>query len=81
MGAGKGQVAYSFSDKMRWYSRVEYFMDPSSIQIARKHLASESLGVLYALNDVMNIGTEFRCFHSEKKAFEPYHFLFFQLKF
>jgi hypothetical protein len=56
-------------------------MDPSSIQIASKHLASESLGVLYAINDVMNIGTEFRCFHSEKKAFEPYHFLFFQLKF
>ena len=80
-GQLNGQLAYSFSDRLRWYGRVEYFMDPSNIQIARKHLASESLGVLYALNDVMNIGTEFRCFHSEKKAFEPYQFLFFQLKF
>jgi hypothetical protein len=60
---------------------MEYFIDPSNNQIARKQLASESLGILYALTDVMNIGTEFRCFHSEKKAFEPYQFLFFQLKF
>ena len=80
-GQLNGQFAYSLSNRMRLYGRVEYFMDPSNIQIARKQLASESLGVLYALNDVMNIGTEFRCFHSEKKAFEPYQFLFFQLKF
>lgn len=80
-GQINGQFAYSISTRMRYYGRVEYFVDPSNIQIARKHLASESTGVLFALNDVMNIGTEFRCFHSEKKAFEPYQFLFFQLKF
>ena len=80
-GQLNGQFAYSLSDRLRLYGRVEYFMDPDNIQITRKHLASESLGVLYALNDVMNIGTEFRSFHSEKKAFEPYQFLFFQLKF
>lgn len=80
-GQLNGQFAYVLSQRMKWYGRLEYFMDPSNIQIARKHLASESMGVLYALNEVMNIGTEFRCFHSEKKAFEPYQFLFFQLKF
>lgn len=80
-GQINGQFAYSFSQRMRCYGRIEYFKDPSNMQIACKHLASESTGVLVALNDVMNIGTEFRCFHSEKKAFEPYQFLFFQLKF
>ncbi len=75
------QVAYSLSDKIRLYGRMEYFKDPSKIQISEAQLASESLGLIYAVNDVFNIGTEFRSFHSEKKAFEPYQFLFFQLKF
>ncbi len=75
------QLAFSVNAKTRLYGRVEYFSDPSTIQLSREKLASESVGVNYALTDVMSIGTEFRCFHSEKKAFEPYQFLFFQLKF
>jgi hypothetical protein len=75
------QLAFSANAKTRLYGRVEYFSDPSTIQLSREKLASESVGVNYAITDVMNIGTEFRCFHSEKKAFEPYQFLFFQLKF
>jgi hypothetical protein len=80
-GQLNGQIAYSLSDKMRLYGRMEYFKDPSKIQISEAQLASESLGIIYAVNDVLNIGTEFRSFHSEKKGFEPYQFLFFQLKF
>ena len=76
-----GQLAYSFSAKTKCYGRAEYFSDPSMVQLLQGKLSSESIGVNYALNDVMNIGTEFRCFQSEKKAFEPYQFLFFQLKF
>ena len=76
-----GQLSCLVKVKTRVYGRLEYFSDPSMIQLSRDKLASESIGVNYALTDVMNIGTEFRCFHSEKKAFEPYQFLFFQLKF
>lgn len=75
------QLAFLATDKTRIYGRVEYFSDPTTVQLSTGKLASESVGVNYALTDVMNIGTEFRCFHSEKKAFEPYQFLFFQLKF
>ena len=63
------------------YGRIEYFDDPSMLQLSVNHLSSSSFGVIYALNDVMNIGTESRFFKSEKKGFEPYQFLFFQLKF
>ena len=75
------QLAYSATDRTRFYGRVEYFSDPNTVQLSTGKLASESIGVNYALSDVLNIGTEFRGFHSEKKAFEPYQFLFFQLKF
>lgn len=75
------QLAFSATDRTRIYGRVEYFSDPTTVQLSTGKLASESVGVNYALTDVMNIGTEFRFFQSEKKAFEPYQFLFFQLKF
>ena len=80
-GQINAQLSCSVKVKTKIYGRLEYFSDPSSLQLSMEKLASESLGVNYALSDVMNIGTEFRCFHSEKKAFEPYQFLFFQLKF
>ncbi|MEI8116899.1 MAG: outer membrane beta-barrel protein [Flavobacteriia bacterium] len=75
------QLAFLATAKTRLYGRVEYFSDLNTVQLSTGKLASESMGVNYALTDVMSIGTEFRCFHSEKKAFEPYQFLFFQLKF
>jgi len=75
------QLAFSATAKTRLYGRVEYFNDPNTVQLSSGKLASESMGVNYALTDVTSIGTEFRCFQSEKKAFEPYQFLFFQLKF
>jgi hypothetical protein len=75
------QLAYYVSNRMKLYGRMEYFIDPTNVQVSSTQLASESVGLSYSLNDYMNIGTEFRCFHSEKKAFEPYQFLFFQLKF
>ena len=80
-GQINSQLSYSCNERLRLYGRAEYFKDPSQLQLSRQQLASESFGVTYVLSDVMNIGTEFRLFHSEKKAFEPYQFLFFQLKF
>jgi hypothetical protein len=80
-GQINAQVGYSLNNRMKLNGRLEYFIDPMKIHIPYTQLASESVGLSYSLNDYMNIGTEFRCFHSEKKAFEPYQFLFFQLKF
>lgn len=80
-GQINAQSAYYVSNRMKLYGRMEYFIDPTNVQVSSTQLASESVGLTYSLNDYMNIGTEFRCFHSEKKAFEPYQFLFFQLKF
>lgn len=75
------QMAYFAHSRTKIYGRVEYFSDPTKVQLSTGVLSSESIGINYHLNEVMNIGTEFRCFQSEKKAFEPYQFLFFQLKF
>jgi hypothetical protein len=75
------QAAYALHERTKLYGRIEYFNDPSTLQLPVNHLSSSSLGVIYSLNNVMNIGTESRFFKSEKKGFEPYQFLFFQLKF
>ncbi len=75
------QAAYALHQRTKLYGRIEYFNDPSTLQLPVNHLSSSSLGVIYSLNNVMNIGTESRFFKSEKKGFEPYQFLFFQLKF
>jgi hypothetical protein len=64
------QAAYALHERTKLYGRIEYFNDPSTLQLPVNHLSSSSLGVIYSLNNVMNIGTESRFFKTEKKGLE-----------
>ena len=80
-GQINGQWSYILTNRLKLNGRMEYFMNPKKIFNSTSVLSSESLGISFKLNDNLNIGSEFRCFHSDEKPFEPYQFLFFQYKF